>query len=46
MVEVESNEDGGLNEDEFQDMLDNLDIYQGALDRCNLTIQKYNDSIK
>lgn len=42
MVEVETNDAGGLDEKETDDMLENLLLYQGALNKCNATIEEFN----
>lgn len=46
MLEVVSDENGGLDEENTKAMMSNLYIYQGALDRCNETIRIYNLSVK
>jgi len=46
LIEVETNDEGGLDEEEVKDMLSNLELYQGALDKCNETLLLYNFSIK
>lgn len=46
MIEVQTDEEGGLDEEETKDMLSNLELFQGALDRCNSTLRLYNLSIK
>ncbi len=46
MQQVESNDAGGLDELNTKVLLVNLELYQGALDRCNFTIQKYNEAVK
>jgi len=45
-AEVETNEQGGLDEKELTDLLEDLFVYQGALDRCNDIILKYNATVK
>jgi hypothetical protein len=45
-AEVETNEQGGLDEKELTDLLEDLYQYQGALDRCNDIIIKYNGTVK
>lgn len=44
-AEVMTNDEGGLDEPELTDLLEDLTQYQGALDRCNDIIYKYNRSI-
>lgn len=46
LIGVETDESGGLDETNTREMLGNLYIYQGALDRCNSTILLYNATIK
>jgi len=46
LVEVETNDEGGLDEAETIQVLDDIDILYGALDRCNIEIKTYNESIK
>jgi hypothetical protein len=43
MYEVSSNEEGGLDEQNTKVMLINLQLYQGALDKCNQSIFEYNN---
>lgn len=45
-AEVETNAVGGLDEQELNDILEDLYQYQGALDKCNDIIIKYNSTIK
>jgi hypothetical protein len=44
-AEVETNDQGGLDEKELTDILEDLYQYQGALDRCNSTIILYNTTV-
>lgn len=41
-AEVMTNDQGGLDKPELDDLLEDLFQYQGALDRCNDIIIKYN----
>jgi len=43
---VISDDNGGLDEENTQAILGNLYIYQGALDRCNDIIIRYNGTVK
>lgn len=45
-AEVETNDQGGLDEKELNDILEDLYRFQGALDRCNNIIYLYNQSVK
>jgi hypothetical protein len=45
-AEVETNDQGGLDERELTDLLEDLYRYQGALDKCNDVILKYNATVK
>jgi hypothetical protein len=42
MQQVESNDQGGLDELNTKAALVNLELYRGALERCNETIRIYN----
>jgi hypothetical protein len=46
MEEVFTNAQGGLDEENTQKVLDDLDLYAGALNKCNVVIENYNESIK
>jgi len=41
-----SNDQGGLDEANTKNALGNLYIYQGALDRCNDVLIRYNATVK
>lgn len=43
--EVMTNDEGGLDPKELDDMIEDLYRYQGALDRCNKIINKYNQTV-
>jgi len=45
LIEVATNDQGGLDEQGTKSMMANLYIYQGALDRCNESIRLYNATI-
>jgi hypothetical protein len=45
MQQVVSDQNGGLDESNTRVMLINLEIYQGALDRCNESIRLYNSRV-
>ena len=45
MLQVETTEDGGLDPQNSSNAVANIFLYQGALDKCNLTIRKYNETI-
>jgi hypothetical protein len=45
-AEVTTNDAGGLDEGELNDMLEDLTQYQGALDRCNDIIYRFNQTVK
>ena len=42
MQQVETDDNGGLDEKNTKSMLTNLLLYKGALDKCNATIEGYN----
>ena len=42
MVEVKTDATGKLDADGIKAMLINLQLYKGALDKCNMSIQKHN----
>lgn len=44
MQQVESDDAGGLDELNTKTMLINIELYRGALDRCNESIRVYNQS--
>jgi len=46
LLEVVSDDNGGLDEDNTKAILGNLYIYQGALDRCNDIIIRYNGTVQ
>jgi hypothetical protein len=46
MLMVETDDEGGLDSDNTQTMLINLELYRGALDKCNQTINVYNGTVK
>lgn len=46
MREVVTNDVGGLDEPQLINLLENLTLYQGALDKCNTIINNYNMTVR
>ena len=46
LLEVVSDDNAGLDEENTKAILGNLYIYQGALDRCNDIIIRYNGTVQ
>lgn len=45
MLQVMTDEEGGLDPQNSANAVANIFLYQGALDKCNLTIKKYNEVV-